>query len=139
MNFCEICNTSKPGYLHKTESDNGLKVDDIVFICYGCGTLMTNSADNLKYYTRLVEILEISDKDELKKAEILENHFNDTYSSAIIKKNVRKLMFKNGKWVTVTNPTRTELKKTSTVTETVEPKNINRFTFDSDSDSINSI
>lgn len=131
MNFCKICNSTKSGYINKLEED------DIVFICYGCGTLMTNSEKNLKYYTNLVDILGVSKEDELKKAEVLENHFNNSYTSSKIKKNVENLMIKYEKWVNIEKGVK--VKKSKKIKEldtkkTKVVKNIFESLLNSDSD-----
>jgi hypothetical protein len=129
MNFCKICNSTKSGYINKLEED------DIVFICYGCGTLMTNSEENLKYYTNLIDILEVPEENEIKKAEVLENHFNNSYTSSKIKKDVENLMIKHGKWINVEKGVKIKKpKKLKEPKKTKVIKNVFGFLLDSDSD-----
>jgi len=94
--FCSLCKEDKVGFSYL---DRSADRDDIVFICFSCGSLMTNSQENLNYYNTLLDILEVQEIDELSKSIALENHFQNIYKSDKIKNKVKKFMFENGRWV----------------------------------------
>ncbi len=95
-NYCGCCERENKGFYYLDKSADR---DDIIFICYSCGSLMTNSQENLDYYNKLMEILGVVKENELNKSIAFENHFQNNYKTPKIKKAVKKFMFYNGRWV----------------------------------------
>jgi len=93
---CGYCEEEQKGFCYL---DRSASRDDIIFICYNCGSLMTNSQENLDYYNKLMSLLGIEEDNEIKKSIALENHFQNIYASPKIEKSVKKFMFNNGRWV----------------------------------------
>jgi hypothetical protein len=93
---CGYCEEEQKGFCYL---DRSASRDDVIFICYNCGSLMTNSQENLDYYNKLMSLLGIEEDNEIKKSIALENHFQNIYVSPKIEKSVKKFMFNSGRWV----------------------------------------
>ena len=96
VNYCECCDCETNGFCCQ---DNSADREDVLFICYSCGSLMTNTQENLDYYNKLMEIFDVVDASDLDKSIAFENHFQGNYSTPKIEKAVKKYMFESGRWI----------------------------------------